>query len=290
MSVDSLAQPAVLSEAAPPPREHATMRRRTYGLGMWGPPLVVLLAVIGFWYLLTYVLLDPETRFLLPAPHRVVQVAFLDGGNLQDLMVSLWRTTQVAAVGLGLAIVIGIVYAVLMSQAQWIERSLFPYAVLLQCIPILALVPLIGFWFGFGFQSRVIVCVLIALFPIINNTLFGLLAADRGLHDLFTLHNKGRLTRLFKLQFPAAMPAIFSGLRIAAGASVIGAVVGDLFFKQGEPGIGILIDLYRARLQAEQMFGAIIVAGLLGVVVFILFGLLARLAVGSWHESSRTGS
>ena len=95
-------------------------------------------------------------------------------------------------VGLAIAIVLGMLFAMLMSQAKWIERSLYPYAVVLQTIPILALVPLIGFWFDFNFRSRVIVCVLIAIFPIITNTLFGLLSADQGQHDLFTLHGASR--------------------------------------------------------------------------------------------------
>ena len=115
-------------------------------------------------------------------------------------------------VGLAIAIVLGMLFAIVMSQAKWLERSLFPYAVILQTIPILALVPLIGFWFGFDFRHRVIVCVLIALFPIINNTLFGLQSADQGQHDLFTLHASSRFTRLCKLQLPAAMPGDLRGL------------------------------------------------------------------------------
>jgi NitT/TauT family transport system permease protein len=110
---------------------------------------------------------------------------------------------------------------------------------------------------------------------------------DQEHHDLFTLHDAGRLTRLWRLQLPAALPSIFTGLRISAGLAVIGAIVGDFFFKQGAPGIGILIDLYRSRLQAEQMFGAIIVSSLLGVIVFWFFGFLAHRVVGSWHRSAQ---
>jgi NitT/TauT family transport system permease protein len=97
---------------------------------------------------------------------------------------------------------------------------------------------------------------------------------------------------MWKLELPAALPSIFTGLRISAGLAVIGAIVGDFFFKQGEPGIGILIDLYRSRLQSEQMFAAIILSSLLGVIVFWLFGFLARRVVGAWHQSARdpTGS
>jgi NitT/TauT family transport system permease protein len=133
----------------------------------------------------------------------------------------------------------------------------------------------------------VLVCVHVALFPIVANTLFGLLSVDDPYHDLFTLHGAGRFLRLVKLQLPAALPAIFTGLRISAGLSVIGAIVGDFFFKQGDPGIGILIDLYRQRLQSEQMFGAVILSSLLGVAVFVAFGALARRVTGSWHSSAR---
>ena len=253
----------------------------------WGPPLVVLLVTIGLWYAISYLLLDPQRRFLLPPPHAVVQVGFLDPYNLQELLAALWLSARVAMVGLAIAIVIGMTLAIAMSQARWVERSLYPYAVILQTIPILALVPLFGFWFGFGLTSRVLVCVLIALFPIIANTLFGLRSVDQDHHDLFTLHDAGRLTRLRKLQLPSALPSIFTGLRISAGLSVIGAIVGDFFFKQGKPGIGILIDLYRSRLQSEQMFAAIILSSLFGVIVFWFFGFLARRVVGGWHQSAR---
>jgi NitT/TauT family transport system permease protein len=256
-------------------------------LSYWGPPTVVFFAVIGAWYGVSYLLLDPQRRFLVPPPHEVIKVSFLDPYNLQELLDGLWLSTKVAFIGLLIATVLGMLLAIAMSQARWVERSLYPYAVLTQTIPILAMVPLFGFWFGFGYLSRVLVVVLFAIFPIIANTLFGLRSADQDQHDLFTLHRAGRLTRLWKLHLPAALPSIFTGLRISAGLSVIGAIVGDFFFKQGEPGIGILIDLYRSRLQSEQMFAAIILSSLLGVMVFWFFGFLARRVVGSWHQSAR---
>jgi NitT/TauT family transport system permease protein len=275
-----------------PRRQRRTTGQR--GRGGWlsfvVPPFLVFLAFLGFWYYLSYGLLTPDRRFLVPPPHAVVQTGFLDPVNRTELFGALFLSTQVMLTGFGIAIVIGTVLAILMSQARWIERSAWPYAVLLQCVPVLAMVPVIGFWFEFGFRSRVIVCVIIALFPMISNTLFGLQSVDAGHHDLFTLHSASRLTRLRKLQFPAALPAFFVGLRTSAGLAVIGAVVGDFFFRQGDPGIGILIDNYRSRLQTEQMFAAVILASLLGVVVFWTFGLLRQLVVGSWHESARDTS
>ena len=107
-----------------------------------------------------------------------------------------------ALLGLAIAMVVGVGLAILMSQARWIERSVYPYAVALQAIPILAFVPLIGVLWGFTFRSRVLVCVIIALFPIVANTLFGLLSVDRGHHDLFTLHGAGRWTRLRQAAAP----------------------------------------------------------------------------------------
>ena len=186
-----------------------------------------------------------------------------------------------------IASALGIGIAVAMSQARWVERSLFPWAVVLQTVPILAIVPLIGFWWGFDFRSRVLVCVLIAIFPMITNTLFGLRSAPAGLHDLFSLRRASRWTRLEKLEFPAALPAIFVGLRISAGLSVIGAIVGDFFFRQGDPGIGRLIDNYRAELASEQLFAAIAASSLLGIAAFALVGWAGELVVGRWHESGR---
>jgi NitT/TauT family transport system permease protein len=251
-------------------------------------PLVVFALMIGVWLFISYVLLEPRRRFLMPPPQEVVRIGFFDGRNVTEILGGLWATTQVALVGLMVAIALGTIVPIAMIQARWVEWSLYPWAVVLQTIPILAIVPLIGFWFQFGFSSRVLVCVLISLFPIITNTLFGLKSTDQTHHDLFTLQRANRVQRLLKLQLPGALPAILSGWRIAAGLSVVGAIVGDFFFRQGEPGIGRLIDDYRARLQSEQLFASVALSSLLGLVVFWGFGLLGRLLVGSWHESHRS--
>jgi NitT/TauT family transport system permease protein len=288
MSVDTgLSGPNETTASGPvTATSRATGSGRGRWLAFWGPPAAVLVAVLGLWYAVSYLLLDPQRRFLVPPPHEVIRVSFLDPFNLRELLGALWLSTRIAFIGLAIAIVIGMAMAMAMSRAKWVERSLYPYAVLTQTIPILAMVPLFGFWFGFGNFSRVLVVVLFCIFPVVANTLFGLQSVQQEHHDLFTLHGASRLTRLWKLQLPAALPAIFTGLRIAAGLAVIGAIVGDTFFKQGEPGIGILIDRYQSRLQSEQMVGAIILSSLLGIVVFWLFGFVARRAVGGWHESA----
>jgi NitT/TauT family transport system permease protein len=248
------------------------------------PPLSLGLVIIGLWYFVSYVILDEMRRFLLRPPHQVLLVGFADLDNFSEILGGLWSSAKVAFIGLSLAIIIGLSLAILMSQSKLIEKAVFPYAVTLQAIPILAIVPLIGFWFGFGLNARVIVCVIISLFPLIVNTLFGLLSAPRGLHDLLTLQGVSRITRLRKLMFPAALPAIFAGLRISAGLSVIGAIVGDFFFGRGDAGIGQLLQRYASRLQGEQLLAAIIMSSLLGVVVFQLFGWVQEKAIGKWHE------
>jgi NitT/TauT family transport system permease protein len=252
------------------------------------PPAIVFALAVAGWYAISLLILEPDERFLLPPPHDVVRIGFLDRANVIELMQALQLSAQVAMLGLAIAVAVGVSLAVVMSQTRWLERSLYPYAVVLQTVPILALVPMFGFWFGFGFFSRVLVCVLIAIFPIIANTLFGIRSVADSYHDLFTQHRAGRLTRLLKLQLPAATPSIFTGLRISAGLSVIGAIVGDFFFKQGQPGIGILIELYRQRLQSEQLFAAVIVSSLFGLIVFWTFGFAARTVSGRWHESTRS--
>jgi NitT/TauT family transport system permease protein len=275
---------------------------RASGKGRWLAvvgPLLIFAAFIGFWYLAHYVLMSEHRKFLVPPPHRVVRQSFLTwkqagngtlagiaGGGLHDQLEGLWLSTRVALLGLAIAMVLGVGLAILMSQARWIERALYPYAVALQATPILAFVPLIGVLWGFTFRSRVLVCVIIALFPIIANTLFGILSVDRGHHDLFTLHGASRRTRLRKLQLPAALPAMFTGFRISAGLSVIGAVVGDFFFRQGAPGIGQLIDRYRATNNYTQMYGAVILAAALGITVFWVFGWIGNRVIGHWHETS----
>ncbi|MBR20847.1 MAG: nitrate ABC transporter permease [Leifsonia sp.] len=268
---------------APAPKARSGFRRV---LITAGPPLLVLVVLLGIWYLVSYMLSLRELSFLLPYPHEIFTDAYFDPEVRGDIWESLLRTTGVALAGLAIAIVIGVGWAVAMSLAGWIERSTYAYAVILQTIPILALVPLVGFWFGFDFTARVIVCVLIALFPMVSNTLFGLQSVDRSQRELFQLQKAPKWVVLTKLTLPAALPSIFVGMRTSAGLAVIGAIVGDYFFRRGDPGIGSLISNYQSRLQSAELFAAILAACLLGVVIFMVFGWLARAVVGRWYEGA----
>lgn len=250
------------------------------------PAVVVGVLLIAGWYLLSYVVLAPDKRLLLPAPHVVIVKGFIRDDIWKDQLDALWQTTKVATVGLGIAAVLGVAIAVVMSQARFLENAFFPYLVMLQAVPILAIVPLIQFWFGTDWQARVLVCVLISIFPIILNTLFGLQSADRGLHDLFTLHRASRWTRLTKLMFPASLPALFAGLRISAGLSVVGAIVGDFFFGKGTPGLGQDLKKYSSLVKPGELFGAMLLSCALGVVVFLIFGWLQRVFTARWYDGN----
>ncbi|MBB5918358.1 NitT/TauT family transport system permease protein [Nocardia transvalensis] len=238
-------------------------------------PVVVFAIVMIAWFIAGHYLLPEQSRFLLPPPETVLSKGLLDSAARTEIVSALWSTVQIALVGLGIAIVVGIAFAVVMSQARWAEYSLYPYAVILQTIPILAVVPLFGFWFGYEFGSRVIVCVMVSLFPVITNTLFGLKSVAAAEHDLFTLHGANRWQRLVKLQLPAALPAMISGFKISGGMAVIGSIVADFFFRQGQPGIGRMIDVYRQRLATEQLLTALLLSSLVGLILFWLFDFLA---------------
>lgn len=250
-------------------------RQRRIPLSRVVAPSAVLVAVLGAWQLASTYLIDDRKRFLLPKPYDVVRIGLLDGPNRLELLNGLWVTTRVALIGLGLSILIGVALAVLMSQSRLVEHAVYPYAVVLQTIPILAMVPLLGFWFGFDLRSRLIVCVLVSIFPIITNTLFGLQSVETGYHDLFSLHRSSRWQRLRHLQLPAAVPAMLTGFKISAGLSVIGSIIADFFLRQGEPGIGRLIDVYRQRLATEQLLSALFLSSLVGLALFWAFDAVA---------------
>jgi NitT/TauT family transport system permease protein len=252
------------------------------------PPLIVVAAAIGIWYLVSYYGLSKDQRFLLPPPHQVFKEGFLDWHNFHEILVAMEATTKVAVFAFILSSLIGIFFAILMSEADWIERSFFPFAVALQTLPFLAIVPLVGFWFGFNETARITVATIVSLFPIITNALFGLKSTEPAHRDLFRLHRAGRLEQLWRLKLPGALPSIFSGLRISAGLCVIASIVTDFFIQAGNPGIGLLLEQYASQLESERLFSALAMTALLGIVVYLIISAVALRVVGKWHSSYRT--
>jgi NitT/TauT family transport system permease protein len=255
-------------------------------------PLVLMAIFIGMWYMMHYwglrFFFDKDGRRLVPTPLQVWQETIMQPIARERYIEGIKWTSIVAFGGLSITIVVGCCLAVLMSQARWVEGAVYPYLVALQAIPILAVIPLIYSVFGGGLTPRFFVCIMIAFFPIVTNTLFGLNSADPDQHDLFTLRNASRRTRLLKLQFPSALPYIFTGFRISAGLCVIGAVVGEQFFRAGsKPGVGIVMDIYRVKGIYAPLYGGVIIACLLGIFTFLLFGWIGKLAIGKWYEAGK---
>lgn len=269
----------------------ATSTRRWWNLV---PPLITFVAFLGVWYLYSWARFDNEAqrRNALPYPHVVVTDGFLplwDAKNgLRPILEYMIPTIRVTLIGLAIAVVLGVAFAVIMNLSKNMERAFFPYAVVLQTVPILAITPLLTQLFGEEMGVRLVVVVLIAIFPIITNTLFGMQSADQLHHDLFTLNNVSRTTRLWKLELPSALPAMMAGLRIASGGAVIGAIVADFFFVKGDKGIGYYIRNKQQRAsERPEMFSGTIMASLFGVVMFLIMGWITTRAIRNWHESAR---
>ena len=184
-----------------------------------------------------------------------------------------------------IATISAVALALLLAQSKWLERALLPFAIILQVTPIIAIVPLMVRLIGANFTARVLVTVIISIFPIVSNTLFGIQSVHPSLHDLFRLQRATRWVALTKLQLPAASPSIFTGLRVSAGLAVIGAIVGDFFFTKGDPGLGQLITFFFLNNLSGPMFITALFATGLGLMLFIGFGVLNRLVIGRWHES-----
>ena len=254
------------------------------------PPVIISGLFIALWYVVSTALLPTHKQFLLPRPDVVVTDAFFvwsDGNQrgMKTILRSLWNTTFIAVVGLAITSVIGIGVALTMSLSRWAERAAWPYLVAIQAAPIIALTPLIRALIDSYATQRLLVVVLIAFFPITSATLFGLTSVPRSQHDFFTVHHANRYVRLKKLQIPHAVPSMFLGLRTSAGLAVIGAVVGDFYFRGGgKVGIGAQIDLYRAQLWGPELIAAVIMASLLGIFLFLLFTWFGNKATSKWHQ------
>jgi NitT/TauT family transport system permease protein len=197
-------------------------------------------------------------------------------------------TLKEATLGFLIAIVFGIALAALLSQSRLLERSIYPYAVLLQTVPVVAVAPLIVLWFGYNDSSVIIISVIMSLFPIVNNTLLGLRSTSRNLIELFALHNTNRLVAFWKLQLPGALPHIIAGLRISAGLSVIGAIVGEFIIGSGnaQGGLGVQIVFAQGRMYTALLFAEVIAATLLGFLFFLVVSGIGRQLLKNWHESA----
>lgn len=247
-------------------------------------PLLVGLLALALWEILVRVTGLPV--YILPGPILVFKTLITDWN---ELFPSLLVTLQITVVAFIVAAVSGLLISILFTQSKWIERSLFPYAVILQTTPVVAIAPLIILWLKNNTFAALVVCAwIVAFFPIVSNTTLGLNSVDRNLINLFQLYKASRWQTLLYLRLPSAMPYFLGGLRISGGLALIGAVVAEFVAGTGgtQSGIAYRILISSYNLQIPRMFAALILTTGLGVLIFVGLTVLSDFLLRNWHESA----
>jgi NitT/TauT family transport system permease protein len=247
-------------------------------------PVVLGAIVIAIWEVLVWWLAVP--KFVLPAPSLILRSLMTD---YPSLLVSLWITLRITLMAFFIALAAGVALAVLSAQSRLVEISIFPYAVILQVTPVVAIAPLILIWVGLEHVDRalLILATIVAFFPILSNTTLGLKSVDHNLRDLFQLYGASRWQRLRFLQLPTAMPYLLGGMKISGGLALIGAVVAEFVAGSGT-GAGLAWRIVESanRLNIPRMFAALILLSVLGIMIFLLLAGLQTLVLRRWHESA----
>jgi NitT/TauT family transport system permease protein len=222
--------------------------------------------------------------YLFPKPSDIFTSLLNNGPSLLRALLVTLRVTLQAFVA---AVILGTLIAFVFVQSRAIEVSLFPYAVLLQVTPVVAIAPLVIILVKNTQLSLTICATLVALFPIISNTTLGLRSVDPGLVNLFRMNRAGRLQTLMRLRIPSALPYFFGGLRISSGLALIGAVVGEFVAGTGGRSSGLAYEILQSGFQLDipRMFAALLLITLAGVALFVFMVGLSKLALGEWHES-----
>jgi NitT/TauT family transport system permease protein len=240
-------------------------------------PFVVITATIEFLVRGGFV-----RAYLLPAPTSVFLAIWQ---NRDELLQAMLKTSASALIGFALSTLMGIAVAVALSSSRWVQRAFYPYAVFFQTVPIIAIAPLLVIWFGYGMQTVIASAFVVSIFPVIANTLTGILSTDPALRDLFQLYGASPAVTLFKLRFPAALPQILTGLRVASGLAVIGTIVGEFI---GGGGLGSVVDVARTQQRIDKVFAAVLLASVLGLALFGLINLISMLTLRRWHASEQS--
>ncbi|HXS05779.1 MAG TPA: ABC transporter permease [Rhizomicrobium sp.] len=247
-------------------------------------PLVLAVALLALWEGVVSARHIPP--YVLPAPSSIAG-ALAD--NFLSLMLSLWSTLTVTLEGFAAALIVGVALAIVFSHSRMIERALYPYAVVLQVTPVVAIAPLILIWVGFEHinAALALIAALVAFFPILSNTTLGLKSADFNLVDLMRLYGATRWQILWRLRLPAALPYLLSAMKIAGGLALIGAVVAEFVAGSGTAtGLAWRIVEAGNRLEIATMFAALLLLALLGIAIFAAFSLLEWALLHRWHESA----
>jgi NitT/TauT family transport system permease protein len=258
-------------------------RARIEGVAKWLLPIIVMTLTIWGWDRLVKV--NEIPHYILPGPGLVLETLIKDWDTLFP---SLMVTLQITLMALLAAILGGVGLAILFAQSKFAEMSFFPYAVILQVTPIVSIAPLIFIYVESKLVGLLICAWVVAFFPILSNTTMGLKSADHNLRDLFTIYRATRWQKLVHLQLPSALPYFLSGLRIAGGLSLIGAVVAEYVAGTGGIGSGLAFRILEAsyRLNIPRMFAGLLLIALTGVAIFAATSLLSHLVLRKWHESA----
>lgn len=270
----------------PPPNSAPRGRRLRTRLSMIWPPLVVFVIAMILWQVLPKALGEPA--YILPTPSDV-WTAIKD--NSSEFWQAVFTTSWTSLVGFGLSAILGVIVACVMGSWRLVERTLYPYMVILSTVPIIAVAPLIIVWFGFGAKSILIITVLVGFFPVVANTVVGLHSASTSSVDLFRIYHASRFQTLFKLRFWTAMPFLMAALKVTATLAVIGTIVGEYVAGVGGSGggLGYIIVVANNRLETSFVFAAAIAACVLGILFFWIVGWITGRVLGSWHESAIKG-
>jgi NitT/TauT family transport system permease protein len=248
--------------------------------------LAVFGALVMLWQVIIWVFRVPA--FMLPSPWAVAKAV---AARFPSLVSSFAITAEEAVGGIVLSIVVGVGIALIFAQSRWVRRMLYPWTLLLQTVPIVAIAPLILMWMGAGIFSVTLIAFIISLAPIIANTTAGLISVDENLVHLFLMHNASAGQILFKLQLPHSVPSLFVGIRIACGIAVIGAITGELYAGSssvGRGGLGYSILYASSQLQTDYLFALVLAATVLGFGFLFLVMFLEWYFLHRWHESART--
>lgn len=240
-------------------------------------PVLVLAAALGLWQLTIIVFAVPG--YIVPAPMDVIRAL---EAMAEDLLAATARTAVAALCGLTLSTLLGTVTAFAFAQSLLIRRAFYPYAILFQTVPIIAIAPLLILTFGRGFHSVTLVAAVISVFPVVTNTTTGLLQTDRQLQELFQLHGASWWQTLWKLRLPSALPWMISGVRIASGVAVVGAIVGEFFVGSSQPGLGAYIQRKTASADLPALYATIAASTLLGILVFAVLSAIGDAVLRRW--------
>ena len=271
----------VAEDAAPINTEHLIAARRERFLS-WVMPIITICLAIAAWEWAVWFYEIPH--YLIPAPSLIAETLMKDGPSL---MVSAWFTVKLTFMSLALAIIGGVLLGALFALSRPIEMSLFPFAVILQVTPVVAIAPLILIYVDSTFAALLICAWIVAFFPILSGTVMGLRSADHNLKDLFTLYRATPWQRLRYLLAPSALPYFMSALKVAGGLSLIGAVVAEFVAGAAGQNTGLASRIIESSFRSEipRMFAALVLVSALGIIIFLLTTWLSRRVLGHWHES-----